>query len=50
MTLVVQGNHETDVLEKWVNESFSPIENKDVTLPDLGTPESFLPENLGKFI
>jgi hypothetical protein len=28
-------------LEKWVKESFSDIENKDVVLPNLGSPEPY---------
>ena len=50
MNLTIVGRQEIDQLEQWVTEKFSPIENKNVTIPDLGTPSPFPAENLGKFV
>ena len=35
-------------LETWVSEKFSPVENKNVVLPDLGDPLPFPKESLGR--
>lgn len=50
MNLTIVGRHEIDQLEQWVTDKFSPIENKNVVIPDLGTPNPFPKENLGKFV
>ena len=50
MNLTVQGKHDLDLLEQWVVEKFSPIENKEVVLPDLGKPTPYPVENLGKLV
>jgi insulysin len=50
MTMTVSGRHDVDQLEKWVTEKFSPIENKEVVLPDLGQPTPYPAENLGKLV
>lgn len=41
MKLVLTGKHEMNVLEEWANKFFSSIENKNVTVPDLGTPAPY---------
>ena len=50
MKLTVSGRHDIDELEKWVVEKFSPIEDKQVELPDLGKPEPFSADRLGKLV
>jgi secreted Zn-dependent insulinase-like peptidase len=35
MKLVVSSKYDIDTLEKWVIEYFTPIENKNVVLPNL---------------
>ena len=50
MTLTVYGKQDLDTLEGWVKDKFSPIVNKNVERPDLGQPEAFGPDNLGKFV
>lgn len=50
MTLAVSGRHEIDQMEEWVTEKFSAVENKDVVLPDLGSPPPYTRENLGKLV
>ena len=50
MRLTVSGRHDIDQLEEWVVDKFSPILNKEVTVPDLGKPEPFPPSRLGKFV
>ena len=50
MTLTVSGNQDLDTLEGWVREKFTPIENKNVQRPDLGDPEPYRPQDLGKFV
>jgi insulysin len=47
MTLTVYSRHEIDKLEKWVTDKFSAVENKEVVVPDLGSPAPFPKENLG---
>lgn len=48
MKLVVSGKHSLDQLEKWAVEMFSPVENINVVVPDLGKPMvPFTHENLG---
>ena len=37
-------------MEEWVTEKFSTVENKNVVLPDLGSPAPYPRENLGKFV
>ena len=50
MTLTVYSRHEIDKLEHWVTERFSTVENKEVVIPDLGSPAPFPKEILGKFV
>jgi len=50
MKLTVVGRQDIEQLEEWVTEKFSPIENKDVAVPDLGVPTPYPQENLGKFV
>ena len=50
MTLTVQGKEDMATLEKWVKESFSDIENKDVELPNLGVPEPYGKKELAKIV
>lgn len=47
MTLSVYSRHEIEILEKWVTDKFSAVENKEVVVPDLGSPAPFPKENLG---
>lgn len=47
MKLTVSGKHSLEVLEKWVVEMFSGVENKNVTRPDYKEPIlPYTPENL----
>jgi|TARA_B110000285_G_C15121781_1_gene617638 insulysin len=41
MTMTVSGRHDLDQLEAWVKDKFSPIENKEVVLPNLGDPDPY---------
>jgi secreted Zn-dependent insulinase-like peptidase len=50
MNLTVSSRHDLDMLEDWVVNKFSPIENKGVVLPDLGLPTPYPMENLGKLV
>jgi len=51
MKLVVSSKHPIELLEKWVREKFSDIENKNIVLPDLSLPVApYTKENLGQFI
>ena len=50
MKLTISGRHDIDQLEEWVTSKFSPIENKDVVVPDLGEPVPFPPDRLGKLV
>jgi len=50
MALTVSGKHSLDDLEKWVTEKFSPVENKDVVVPNLGEPEVWPAERCGKLV
>jgi secreted Zn-dependent insulinase-like peptidase len=50
MTLTVQGKESLETLEKWVRQSFSDIENKNVVLPDLGYPKPYGEKELMKLI
>jgi len=50
MSLTVTGRHEIDELENWVVNMFSGVKNKNIELPDLGTPIPFPKENLGKIV
>lgn len=50
MTLSVYSRHDIELLEKWVTEKFSAVENKEVVVPDLGSPAPFPKENLGQFV
>ena len=50
MNLTVSGKHDLSMLEDWVVEKFSPIQNKEVVLPDLGVPNPYPNENLGKLV
>ena len=50
MTLTVSSRHSIDDVENWVKSKFSSVENKQVTVPDLGEPVPFPEQNLGKFI
>lgn len=47
MTLTVYSRHEIDKLEAWVTERFSPVENKNVEIPDLGSPAPYPRESMG---
>ena len=48
MKLVVSGKHSIEQLEKWAVEMFSPVENKNVVVPDLAQPKvPFTKDNLG---
>jgi len=47
MTLSVYSRHDIELLEKWVTEKFSAVENKEVVVPDLGSPAPFPKEDLG---
>jgi len=50
MTLTVRSKHEIESLEKWITDKFSPVVNKDVVLPNLGDPNPYPVENLGKLV
>jgi len=50
MTLTVSGKHDLDSLEKWTKEKFTPVENKDVTVPNLGDPAPFPKERCGNMV
>mmetsp|Transcript_1318 Transcript_1318/g.1693 ORF Transcript_1318/g.1693 Transcript_1318/m.1693 type:complete len:895 (-) Transcript_1318:261-2945(-) len=50
MTLAVMGNHGLDKIEEWVREKFSPIVNKEVTVPSLVDPHPFPKGSLGKLV
>lgn len=48
MKLCISGKHSLEQLEKWAVEMFSPVENQNVVVPDLGKPMvPFTPDNLG---
>jgi secreted Zn-dependent insulinase-like peptidase len=47
MRVVLTGRHDIDQLEKWAHEKFSTIVNKDVTVPELGTPAPYDEKNTG---
>lgn len=48
MKLCISGKHSIEQLEKWAVEMFSPVENKNVVVPDLGKPiVPFTHDNLG---
>jgi insulysin len=49
MSLVIYGNQPLDTLQQWVEEKFSPIENKNLTVPRFPTAP-FGPEELGVMI
>ena len=48
MKLCVLGKEPLDTLEQWVEELFSPIENKNVVLPDLSQPWPFPRQQMGR--
>jgi len=50
MALTVVSPKDLDYLEDYVTKVFSEIENKDVVLPDLGLPDPYPEERLGKLI
>jgi insulysin len=50
MSLAVSGKHSLDDMEKWVTEKFSPVENKNVEVPNLGEPEIWPGERCGQLI
>jgi insulysin len=50
MTLTVQGKEDVETLEKWVRESFSEIENKNVVLPNFGEPKPYGEKELMKVV
>jgi len=50
MTLCVSSENSLEDLEKWVREKFSDVVNKDVTIPDLGSPPPWTPENSMKLV
>ena len=41
MTLTISSRHSIEDLEKWVSSKFSSVENKQVTIPNLGDPAPF---------
>lgn len=48
MKLTVSGKHSLEQLEKWASEMFTPVENKNVVLPNFGEPAlPFSHANLG---
>ena len=47
MSVAVSSKHSLDDLEKWVTEKFSPVENKNVEVPNLGDPEIWPTERCG---
>lgn len=49
MTLVIYGNQSLDILQQWVEEKFTPIENKNLNVPHFPTAP-FGPEQLGVVI
>lgn len=50
MTLTVTGKHELADLEKWATDKFSAVKNYDVVVPDLGDPNPYPKEHLGKLV
>lgn len=38
MNLVLYGKHSLEKLEQWAVSMFSPVENKNVTVPDFSQP------------
>jgi secreted Zn-dependent insulinase-like peptidase len=50
MTMTISSRHDLDQLEEWVKDKFSPIENKEVVLPNLGDPDPYPENNLGKLV
>jgi secreted Zn-dependent insulinase-like peptidase len=48
MKLAIYSNQEISQLEKWVEEYFTSIENKNLELPDFSVPKlPFDKDNLG---
>lgn len=50
MVLTVSSKHSLTDLEKWATEKFSPVVNKEVVIPDLGSPAPFPAETQSKLI
>lgn len=50
MTLAVSSKHSLAHLEQWVSSKFAPVINKEVTLPDLGSPTPYPSEKLGTLV
>lgn len=49
MNLVLYGKHSLEQLEQWAVSLFSPVENKNVTVPDLSQPKMpFDSSNMGQ--
>lgn len=46
MTLCVYSKKKLSDLEQWVKSMFSPVINKNVEVPDLGSPMPFTKNNL----
>lgn len=49
MKLVVYGSQSLDTLQQWVEEKFSPIENKSLSYPQFPS-DPYGPEALGSFV
>lgn len=50
MKLCVSGRADLDTLELWARNLFSQVEDKNVSVPDLGTPPAYSSENLGELL
>lgn len=48
MTLVLMGNHPLETMEKWANEFFGSVENKNLKELDFAVPPAFDSTRLGK--
>ncbi len=49
MKLCVTGRHDLNSLESMTRALFSPVANKEVTVPDLSSPPPYDERNLGHF-
>jgi len=50
MKLCVSGRADLDTLESWARNLFSQVEDKNVSVPDLGIPPAYTSENLGELL
>ena len=48
MKLCVTGRHDLDTLESWARGLFASVDDKNVTVPDLGAPAAYDASNLGQ--